>query len=79
MPALPTVTGVFTHAFAVQASVVHATLSLHCAAAVHCTHCRAPLAPIQWGVPVLQPVSVPAPLSTHTSHRLLLLQTSAPH
>lgn len=37
-PALPAATGVFTHALLVQASVVHAMPSLHCAALVHCTH-----------------------------------------
>ena len=68
MPVLPTVTGVFTHAFAVQASVVHATLSLQCAAVVHGTHWRAPLAPMQCGLAALQPVSVPDPLSMHASH-----------
>jgi hypothetical protein len=38
LPVPPTATAVLTHALAVQASVVQATLSLQCAAVVHGTH-----------------------------------------
>ena len=68
MPGFPKATAVFTQAFAVQASVVHATPSLQCPAVVHGTHCREPLAPMQCGFAASQPVSVPEPLSMHASH-----------